>query len=501
MGFGATANEDVTSKFPNKLARDIYLSNDIGRDPNVDPFTTRDITKIFGDARKLERGATTLCYADKPKLRHSPSPVNMMKLTGRNTPGGTRSGTPCEGNYTPKELEAKTVISFTKDARWGEERSMNAAMLRREVVRKQKAMELGVALQRARVDLNPPPMISKPNTNKTPAIGNYSGRKMDTLMQEKHLAQPFERFTTLPWEAHKAKLAKHAVQLNLPTGGGAPVTKPSVTFTGGGGTQTGRSVGKSLTYRSVGTSEGEEEEERWKAERALLIQRMGLGAGGSNRDRKKKQHIQKGADFASLAPRAAPMWNQPRGKETHDLMYKPSHDLTSNSRAHSATVRLGSYASRENLETRRPFIDVADRILQFENLVKFHERQKLNAKRSVFALPEERVTDDDDERAGEKGRRGMTVELGLSRIDDFSLHPESTRPPQRGLYAPQMSTSPSLFLYSDRPDTAISQVLGGVRQIASASAPRRLIRDADGTVSSPSYYTQPGNSSSPSTAS
>jgi hypothetical protein len=529
-----TPSEDATSKFPKKLSRDIYLSNDIGRDPNVDPFVSRDITKIFGDARKLERGTTTLSYAEKPKLRHSPSPVSMLKSTGRGAAAvGSRSGTPCEGSYTPQLQESQNTITFPKDVRWGEDRAQSAAMQRKEVVSRQRAMELDVALQRARVDLNPPPLIIVPDARNAPHIGKYSGRRGDKTVNERQLAAPIERFTVMPWDASRSKLAKKSVHLQLPptvpttaNAAGNSSSRPPPLAHGGGGAFTGRPGGKPMlsTQRSMATSESmEEEEERWKTERTLLIQRMGLGgagANGANRNgRKKKEPTPKGADFSSLASRSAPMWNQPRAQEIHDLMYSPSTTVTSNARAHSANVRIGNYSSRNKAATNKPFVDVADKILQFENLLKFHDRQKLNAQRSVFALPQEFSDGDDDlgddSAAAEGGitggssspnKRTKSHKCGdddepmLSRIDDVALHPESTRPPQRGLFSPQVASSPSLFLFADRSDTTISHVLGGARQVSSASNRSKLRHNTDGGASSLSAYKSNGGGSSPSVA-
>ncbi|CUG89815.1 Hypothetical protein, putative [Bodo saltans] len=270
----------------------------------------------------------------------------------------------------------------------------------------------------------------------------------------------------------------------------------------------------------------EEEEERWKAERTLLIQRMGLGGagnGGANRNgRKKKEAAPRGADFTSLASRSAPMWHQPRGQEINDLMYSPATTVTSNARAHSANVRIGNYSSRNKAATNKPFVDVAEKILQFENLVKFHDRQKLNAQRSVFALPQE-FSDGDDDFADDGSGEGLLTagssspnkkkkknkkkddedeEPILSRIDDVALHPESTRPPQRGLFSPQVSSSPSLFLFADRSDTTISHVLGGARQVSSATnrSNKHLRPNTDGGASSLSAYNNNGGGSSPSVA-
>lgn len=111
---------EASSKFSKRLARDIYLSNDIGRDANVDPFVNRDITKIFGDPRKLDRGATTLSFADKPLPRHSASPVSMQRGTSRTaSAAGARGPTVCEGDYNPKRPDSRLSVSFTKDAPLG----------------------------------------------------------------------------------------------------------------------------------------------------------------------------------------------------------------------------------------------------------------------------------------------------------------------------------------------------------------------------------------------
>ncbi|CUG89814.1 Hypothetical protein, putative [Bodo saltans] len=270
-----TPSEDATSKFPKKLSRDIYLSNDIGRDPNVDPFVSRDIT----------------------------NPVSMLKSTGRGSVAvGSRSGTPCDGTYTPQAQPSQSTISFPKDVRWNEDRVQSAAMQRKEVVGRHRAMELDVALQRARVDLNPPPVITVPDSRSAPHIGKYSGRRGDNTVNERQLAAPIERFTVMPWDANRSKLAKKAVQLQLPptvpttTNAHAPGhhNKPPPLAGGGGGAlTTGRSGGKTIlsTHRSMATSDSmEEEEERWKAERTLLIQRMGLGGAGNGGKKKIRFH-------------------------------------------------------------------------------------------------------------------------------------------------------------------------------------------------------------------
>lgn len=382
--------------------------------------------------------------------------------------------------------------------------------MRKDVLRKQHNLELEAELLHNGVDLAPPPVIRKPETHASPSFSGYSGRltRTEQHVQEKHLANPMERFTVLPWDQAKSKLGGKAVELGLPpksTGGaGAGGARPSTTTAGG--------TKPILTQRSaitISTSDNlEEEEERWKSERTLLIQRMGLAGGtGAKRDRRKKQ-TQRGADFSSTASRAAPLWHQWHqvGIVSQDLMYTTSIAGTSRARVKSAEVRLGNYSSRNATTTRQPFVENTERILQFENLAKFHKQQKLNAKRSVFALPEDPVLEDDapssvmspggSRRKSTKSpqRGGSGAEEELSRVNDFSLHPETARAPLRGLYSSAMSSSPSLFFFSDRSDASIGHVLGGARQVTSASR-RKPGNEAGGDGVTSSGYQQTQGSS------
>lgn len=476
MSYGSTPSEDATSKFPKRLARDIILSNDIGRDTKVDPFAQRDITKLFGDHQRIDRGLTTVCFSDKPKLRHTPSPVDMVKETGRERKKSIMKAgdddAPVDGgkyNPTHPSLTASAKVSFTKDSRWRELRQPTTAQLRKEVIVKQKMMQLEAELQRANVSLEPPPMLQRPDVQHVPGFAGYSSRPQSSMVAASRLAD-VDRFTVFPWE-RKNRLEKKAVELEkLQAASGSPAHGHSGS---GAGATTARHTNASgrggfTTHRSThtgGSESAHEEDERWQAERKMLLQKMGLATGpGAKRFDKasrKKQSI-RGADFSSTVSRDGQklFFHQP-APEVGDLSYHPNHGSTTRARALSADVRIARYSSRDAVQTRRPFTETVDNILQFENLLRFHQRQKLRAKESVFALP------DQEAQQGDLDQQLSTI----TKADDFNLHPESIRPPQRSFYPERQAHSPSIFLYSDRPGSTVAKVVGGAA--ATAASVRR----------------------------
>jgi hypothetical protein len=421
-------NEDVTSKYKHKIAVEFQMNDSVGRDSTMDPFANRDITKILG---KPVRDRMAILFNTEKPTRHSPSMVDIQHGDNRAKSGfpQLKSTTPGPEYDIPSTLSA-TGTTISHAARWQGDRPLSVHVAKRDAAKDLRSTQLSETLQLQEQpasftswDASVPKLSALTSRgelfgaapNGRPPVGGVSHAL------PANMPKAADRFTVFHWE-QKKRLEKQAVELTAAN-------------------DTARS--KQTPHAESQTDIGNREE-KWTAERKHLLTRMGI-EGGSRAEASKRMHrkIVVAPSFSSMPGRNAPVPFHTRLQLT-DTSYDPKKPARSRSAGLSFSKSSGRGASA------KPYVDIANRCLEYTSLVKFHERQKIRARTSPFALPEQ----DTDNRQGK-----AEEEVELRVYDDLAMHPESLRQPTL-VPSKKFKKAPDMALYCDRADATLQHVLG-----------------------------------------
>jgi hypothetical protein len=428
---------DPTSKFPKRLARDIYLSNDVGRDSPFDFFKDRTVTRMQ-NARNPDE-PQDLLFAEKMRKR-VPCPVNYNVIphharvvVSKLVEEGGLSATRIEDEQLNDKGYVKPAyirnVAFPKAPRFDDSVAKNHVQLRKQL------MEERAEVIRKDTDKNPPQVrdiVVKPDCSKAPTMGTYVAPRPSS--------HTFQRYTELPWQRKE----KADLERDERGDGGKGVD---------GGDQ--RSASAPLDN---GTME-ETQEAIWSRKNKATLEKHGLIAGG-RRERLRQKTIENRANasgsgavnFRLQSSRNAPIAFQPRAKEVNDSFYVPKYDVTTSEPKKVADVRLNKYASRPN-DTNLIKSHV-DKLLTIEHLSKYYKKQKKLETTSAFRTPDD-VGVNDDVYVGDDG-----VYKPITAFDDYSLHPPT--PPKMHLTRKYQGT-PDLSNYADRNGEPLDALFAGNR--------------------------------------
>ena len=397
------SNEDVTSKYNKKLVVDFQLADCVGRDSTMDPFANKDITKILG---KPQRDRMSLLDNVKKPARHSPSLVDIVHEEDRGKKGFPQMTSISPGPIydVPSTLSdaSRTIGSAT---RWPQDRPHTVQESKREAMKALRTSQLTESLK-----ITQPPASFVSWDTSAPKLALFSGRESASTLP---VPRTVDRFTVFHWE-QKKRLEKQAVDL---TAGEIQRSKPPTP--------------------SDHATETSNVDDKWTREHKSLLSRMGI-AGTTRRDTQKRRHNVHGPDFAATVGRDAPCSFHTKITTT-DVTYDATRPPTRS----TGTVSFKSFSGRAT--SAKPFVETAQRCIEYNSLARFHERQKIRARTSPFALP-----DQPNESAAEDDRRVY---------DDLTMHPESLKQPVL-VNTKKFHGAPDIALFSDRADSTLADVLG-----------------------------------------
>jgi hypothetical protein len=410
-------NEDVTSKFSRKLAIEFQMNDSVGRESTMDPFANKDITKILG---KPQRDRLSLLHNVNKPVRHSPSPVDIKHGDDR-----SKSGFPQITSITPgPEYNIPTTLSDAAKSiplavRWAHERPQTVQESKRDAMKSLRTTQLSESLH---VTEPPASFTSWDATAPKLAAGTGRGELFGPSTSGAaphsppiHMPKTADRFTVFHWE-QKKRLERQAVELTA--GNDTSRTKPPPP--------------------SENRTETSNHEDKWANEHKSLLSRMGINGTARADATLRRQKAVPGPNFSSMPGRNAPSSFHYK-YEVADVSYDPKVPLRTGSAAVSFKKSSGRAVSA------KPYIETANRCLEYTSLAKFHERQKIRARTSPFALPDQ----SNDPSADDE----------LRVYDDLAMHPESLRQPSL-VSSKKFKNTPDIALFSDRADAPLQHVLG-----------------------------------------
>jgi hypothetical protein len=425
---------DPTSKFPKRIARDIYLSNDVGRDSPFDFFKDRTVTKMK-NARNPDE-PQDLLFAEKMRKR-VPCSVNynviphharvvVSKLVEE---GGLKSTRLDDERLHDKGYVKPSYIrnvAFPKAPRFDDAVPKNHVQLRKQLTEDRNEMI------RKEKDKNPPQVrdvVVKPDFSKAPTLGTYEPPRPSS--------HTFQRYTKLPWEKEKSLLED---------GDKEKVSK---------GAKDERATSAPIDAITL----EETHEANWSRKNKATLEKHGLIAGG-RRERLRQKMIENrsnvngsgAVNFQLQSSRAAPIAFQPRGNETNDALYIPRYDVTTREPKKVADVKLSKYAGRP--KDTNLIKSHVDKLLTIEHLSQYYKKQKKLEAISAFRTPDDAGVND-DVYVGEDG-----VYKPITAFDDYSLHPPT--PPKMHRTRKYQGT-PDLSNYADRNDVPLDSLFAGDR--------------------------------------
>lgn len=500
------------STMSHRLYRDIFFSTSIGRDSPFDPFQERDITTLSGKRRELH--SSLMYFAVKP-LPRCPAPVNYAKMPDPKRSAVT-TRTVTQAVYHPQfPNEVAPSVSFTRASRLPPRPASVAGRITAEqtqgaaggtVRRRDGADDLGSPSNGGQPDLRSHSLCSVvqvPDASHAPSIGKMSGRGWTSEASARRTRKCVA--SVFPWDKTPAVVVgsdssdgKTAKAGDGEAGSGSgtahrnrsgdrspPLSHHPSLFEEGGHVapgDDGRPVsaaghanapvpsGANTTSAAQGAAVGAVlSDEDWLQERKQLIARFGLVTGGGRKDRVRRAIRPKGPDFAAHTGREAPARYMPHGQQFNDLTYDVRYDATTRERKKLADVRLARYAARPT-SSLPAHMETANKVIEIERLVKFHEQQVKAQQKSALALPATY--------AGDTGGSTGSIMTGffsssplstsdgsrpsgvprMSAADEFNCNPESHHPP-KVVVTRVFRGAPDLGMYSSRPDEPIRSTL------------------------------------------
>ena len=467
---------DPTSKFPRRLARDIILSTDVGRDSPFDFFKDRSVTKMMNARNPNE--PQDLLFAEKLH-RRVPCPVNYnviphhaRAVVGRLVEEGGLATTRVEDERLNDKGYVKPSyirnVAFPKAARFDNTAPKNHVQLRKQLVEEREEV------LRKEKDKNPPgvrDIVVKPDCSRAPTFGSpfvppaVSSDAADCRLQ---------RFTQFPWQrrgsantdgadaetdVHSRRKGRAVASIKAPTGDPGDA----------------RSASAPPLLSSAGSPLlGESEEAVWARKNKAALEKHGLIAGG-RRERLHQKTMENrsmpngsgAVNFRLQSSRAAPVGFQPRDKEVNDAFYLPKYDVTTAEPKKVADVRLGRFASRpQGTNVIKAHVD---KLLTIDHLSKYYKHHRRLQATSAFRTPDDVGVDDDvftDQTTG--------IHKPVSAFDDYSLHPPT---PPKLPRTRKYNGTPDLCNYADRPGVPLDALLAGEGAVRRRKAKASLRRD------------------------
>lgn len=468
---------DLSFKFRKKAVRDIYLSNDIGRESPFDPFKDRTVTKFMANPDHLtsdgmyfaeKPGRRVQCMVKMNKIAHQPN-IRVEKLVEEGGIPATRKEDELlndKGYVRPNYIRD---VSFTTAQRFDNEAPKNHVQLRKMLMeeREEAIKQEQFKNSEKHAYSKPRDIVQVPDFSHAPTFGTPPPKPEYSLLKPGQ-----SKFTQFGFEKSKKETHQHRNASSYFPIIGGDEKKPE---------EEEEQASDTLNPSHNPLFSSADAQEAWEAKRKETLSKHGM-ITGNKKELLRAKAIAKRADtaqgivdFSLLAPREAPMSFQPRGKEMHDLLYQPSFAVTTREVKKCADVRIGKYAPRFVKSTELK--DNVDKLLTIENLSRFYKTQCERDRQSAFVTPDQ--TFEREERLSKLSREHNQATISaqikpFSPFDDYALHPPT---PPKGTLTRKFTKTPDLSNYADRYNEPLGAILGGEKQSREKAAKQALRKE------------------------